>query len=231
MALRGEHKKQMKILSIVQAAEQTFSRKPYNSITVDEIAELAGVTKKTLYSYFPSKLALFVYMFEHYLQKLHTEFLKAIQQESRTEQAFLAMIGILFKYTWENEKFMRFFYAMDLSELNGEIPPELIHGIQLRNRGLIELTVDLIRKGQAEDFIHPDLDPELLVHVISAFNKGILIHTNKETKMNIAAVRPADLMDLFIKLVHQGIFKNPMAAQGSPISGQQEEASACRNSS
>lgn len=43
---------------IIQAAIKVFSRKGYQNSTIDEIAEEAGMSKTTLYTYFKSKLDL-----------------------------------------------------------------------------------------------------------------------------------------------------------------------------
>ena len=222
MTFHAEHKKQRKLLSIVQAAEEIFFEKAYGSITVDEIAQAAGVTKRTLYTYFPSKIALFIHIFEGRLQRLHHRVLEARERESSPDKALLNAARELFQFTWENEKFMRFFWAMDSNEFDGEIPAELIHSLRIWNRGLIDSTVELVRQGQAQGRIKADVDPELFVHLVSAVNKGILIHTNKETKLDIASVRPEDLMNGFIRLTFSEILTDAAAIEELSTDGPQE---------
>jgi len=45
---------------ILTAASKVFAEKGYGEATMDEIAEVAGVAKGTLYSYFPSKRDVYV---------------------------------------------------------------------------------------------------------------------------------------------------------------------------
>ncbi|MEW6262265.1 MAG: TetR/AcrR family transcriptional regulator [Thermodesulfobacteriota bacterium] len=228
MALQAEHKKQQKILAVVQAAEEIFFKKSYNSVTVDEVAQLAGVTKNTLYSYFPSKLSLFIRMFDHYLQELHRLFVEAIEREPRPDHALMGGIVVLYRFTWENEKFMRFFWALNPSEMNGEIPAELIHSVHLWNRGLIEQAIRLVRRGQAQGVINDALDAERMVHLVSAVNKGILIHTSKQAKWSIANVRPSDLMGGFLRLAFNAIFTDQATVTESSVA-EQWEASAWKS--
>ena len=59
---KKEFNKELKRLTILNAAKKLFIEKKYNTITVDEIAKIAGITKRTLYLYYPSKLALFIHV-------------------------------------------------------------------------------------------------------------------------------------------------------------------------
>ena len=45
----------MKQEQIIQAARKLFNKFGYKRVSMDEIAKEAGVTKKTVYSYFASK--------------------------------------------------------------------------------------------------------------------------------------------------------------------------------
>ena len=44
---------------LVQVAAQQFADLPYDAVTMDEVAERAGVSRALLYRYFPTKAALF----------------------------------------------------------------------------------------------------------------------------------------------------------------------------
>ena len=45
---------------ILDAAERVFSTKPYNAVSMQEIANEAGLAKSSIYTYFPAQEALFV---------------------------------------------------------------------------------------------------------------------------------------------------------------------------
>lgn len=51
---------------ILQAAMDLLDKKSYQQVTMDEIAHKAGISKRTLYKYFPSKSLLFVTEFKKY---------------------------------------------------------------------------------------------------------------------------------------------------------------------
>jgi AcrR family transcriptional regulator len=206
MTSKKEYNRRIKQLAIMRAAEETFLKKPSSAITVNEIARKAGVTKRTLYSYFPSKLALFIQMFEDYLQKLHKRILAAGQSELPAYDRFIDIINELFAFNQENQAFMRLFWTLDSDEFDGEIPEELKQGIRIWNRDMIDIAVKIIEEGQHEG-VFAACEPELLVHMMSAFSKGVLIHTNKEAKLNIASVSSENLQKLFMELLTSGFFK------------------------
>ena len=205
MSTKTEYNKRMKQLAIMQAAEETFLQKPYSSTTVDEIAKKAGVTKRTLYSYFPSKLALFVQMFEDYLQKLHKRILSVAQTDLPVYQRFVNILDELFAFNRENEAFMRLFWTLDSDEFDGDLPEELKRSIQFWNRDMIGTAVKVIKEGQRQG-VFVQCDPEMLVHMMSAFCKGIILHTNKEAKLSIADVTQEELQAIFMELLHKGLF-------------------------
>ena len=106
---KKSYNKKLKRLAVEQAAEEIFLEKPYNEISVDEIAKQAGVTKKTLYTYFPSKLALFTNRFEDYLRELYRQLTEALVPSLPYDQILRRGSDILFEFTKKNEKFMLFF--------------------------------------------------------------------------------------------------------------------------
>jgi AcrR family transcriptional regulator len=204
MVHKKEYKKKLKQLSIIEAAKVLFLEKRYNSITVDEIAKLAGLTKKTMYCYFPSKLALYIHIFEDHLQKLQMELSKCLEQDLPTDRLILAAFETFYKFSKKNEKFMLLFWQINSEDFNGDLPEELVNRINFWNKTLINDMLDVIRKAQNEELLI-QYDPVLLVHLFSAMNKGIFVHTNKESKFHIANIQPDDLYNTFVTLIKRGV--------------------------
>ncbi len=218
MNTKKEYNKKLKQLAIIRAAEEIFLNKPYGSITVNEIARNAGVTKRTVYSYYPSKLALFIQMFEDYLQKLHKQILTISHKDLPPDEKILRIMDTQFCFTRDNQSFMRLFWTLDSQEFDGELPQELTQSICLWNRDMIETATKIVKQGQDQGLI-VKCDPELLVHTMSAYVKGIIFHTNKEAKLNIARVEVQGLYELFLQLISKGIFLSPPAQENvsSPV--------------
>lgn len=207
MVNRRTFKKKLKRLSITQAAEEIFLKKRYREITVDEIASHAGVTKRTLYKYFPSKLALYVYMFDDFLQQLHMETSATIKLDLTTNEILSKLIDVLHSFTKKNEKFMHLYWMVDSEEFDGAVPQELVDRVNVLTASLFKMSVAVVKKGQAEGIISNG-DPELLVHLISAINKGIFTHVRKERGFEIADIDPDTLYKILLTILNEGLFKH-----------------------
>jgi AcrR family transcriptional regulator len=185
---------------ITVAAHDLFFERGYRSTTMAEIISAAGVTRRTLYSYFPSKIALYIEMFDHYLARYHQAIVEAARSDLPTRQRLLNLMDSIYRFTRENEKFMRLFWMIDSQEYGDDLPPELTGRIRNWSLANIEEARSLVRAAIEEGCV-VEKDPELMIDLISAMNKGIVTHTHKERKFDIARVDPDALYNRFRDMV------------------------------
>ncbi|MDJ0762898.1 MAG: TetR/AcrR family transcriptional regulator [Myxococcota bacterium] len=57
--------------SILDAAEQAFTRDGYDNASMDRIAEIAGASKRTVYNHFPSKEDLFQAVLDRFMAQAY----------------------------------------------------------------------------------------------------------------------------------------------------------------
>ena len=62
--------------TIINTARKLFTQYGYTRVSMEEIAKEANVTKKTIYSYFKDKSALFQYFIDEELLKIKKEIKK-----------------------------------------------------------------------------------------------------------------------------------------------------------
>lgn len=96
---RGRPKSPDKRQAILSVARQSFTQYPYERVSIDAIAETAGVSKVTIYSHFENKEALFVAAIsdgcEQIFAEVHLSGSKRRSLRSKLHQLgckFLAMI-------------------------------------------------------------------------------------------------------------------------------------------
>jgi AcrR family transcriptional regulator len=194
-------------VKILNAAEKVLLEKGFRLASIDEISDLAGVTKRTIYKYFPSKLSILIYMVDSQLSKLKKELSNVMKNKSSESGSndVEKSLKVLFNFTLENEKFMKLYWMLDSVEFEGEIPEELIAHIDKLTEQTFEINRTLINKTIGENKI-ANTDPNLLMHLLSAINKGIFIHTNKEKRLAIADIKPQELFELLMFILENGLF-------------------------
>ncbi len=205
---RRKLKKQFVRLSIIQSSEELFLEKGYRATTIDEIAERAGVTKKTLYSYFPSKLALYVYMFDNYLEHLSAQISRTAALDLPGGELMTRLFEVLFEFTKKNERFMHLYWMLDTGEFNASVPKELISRVSVLTDLMFRNTLPVIKRAQEEGLVR-EYDPRLLIHLMSAINKGIFTHTHKERRFEIAEIDPDALFGLLNDILGKGLLRGP----------------------
>ena len=94
MAL-SEQKRQRKWNDILRAAEEVFLSDGYLGASMDKIAQRAGVTKQTVYRYFPSKEALFQAALEAQRADADSRFLDELDGEDPRGALTRFAIGFL----------------------------------------------------------------------------------------------------------------------------------------
>jgi TetR/AcrR family transcriptional repressor of mexJK operon len=60
----------IKVVALIEAAERVFLAKGYHSATMDDVAQAAGMSKKTVYQLIKSKAELFMALLDHYQTRL-----------------------------------------------------------------------------------------------------------------------------------------------------------------
>jgi AcrR family transcriptional regulator len=193
---------------ILKSAEKLFLEKQYSSITIEDIVARSGVTKRTLYKYFPSKLALYTSMFDDYLRKLSLEISEAAKISAPAEQLILNILDVAHRFTRKNEKFMRLYWMLDSDEFEGVIPEELLRYVKEHSNNMFNTLVTVFSKARRDGQI-ADVDPMLLAHLVSALNKGIIIHVSKERRFDVARINPDDLANIARVILKGGLFRSP----------------------
>ena len=80
----------MKKEQIIEVARQLFHKYGFKKVSMDEIAKEAGVTKKTIYSYFKSKEELL----EYFIQEEIVNMKKIVEKVEKKNLDFFETINL-----------------------------------------------------------------------------------------------------------------------------------------
>ncbi|MCG8633410.1 MAG: TetR/AcrR family transcriptional regulator [Desulfobacterales bacterium] len=90
-----EKKREQKRQSILRSAQEAFQAGGYAGVSMDLVARNAGMTKQTLYRYYPSKEALYQATLDAAREESRDRFLKELELEDTQEALTRFAIGFL----------------------------------------------------------------------------------------------------------------------------------------
>ena len=127
---------------ILEGALRVFSQKGFHGATVEEVAEVAGVGKGTVYLYFGSKTDLFVSVVEEKLKELQ----EVVMERLRNIEGACAKLSETIELHWEFFNRSREFVKVILSDLSG-LEKELDERTREARTGFIGVLVSIIEEG------------------------------------------------------------------------------------
>ncbi len=182
---------------ILLAAVEVFTCRGYNSARMEEIAEIAGIGKGTLYEYFDSKLHLFNEMiircWEEYSHSVTADRI----QELSFEEIIWGIVKGHFKFSKEKKKLAQILF-WDTEIMN----EELKEWMYIRRKEREKLIKQIVDKAVQEEEIKP-VD-YMLVYIILA---GLIGSVWAFNILDEWEIDPEELADQLTDAVMNGIRK------------------------
>jgi AcrR family transcriptional regulator len=153
---------------IIGAAREQFFVHGFHRVTMDDVANGLGMSKKTIYGHFPSKNALLEAMLLEKFRCIEEE-LEAITAECSTDFAtgLQRLLGCVRRHTEEiRPPFLR--------DIQRETP-ELFKVVQARRRELINRYFSkLLGEGRREGLIRKDIPVHLIIEILLGAVEAII---------------------------------------------------------
>lgn len=154
---------------IIDAARTVFGTKTYDKVSMQEIANAAGIAKSSIYTYFTNQEALFVEAAFRDTQRFISE-LEARLRDKDDSRKLETLITHFLEYNTRNEVYWQMITRFSLY---GEISGESSRKLDVVARRFMDL-LDLVFAGAP-----PAADKRLLSHTLFAALSGILIAFRK----------------------------------------------------
>jgi AcrR family transcriptional regulator len=153
---------------ILAAAREQFFVHGFHSVTMDDVADGLGMSKKTIYGHFPSKNALLEAMLLEKFRCIEEE-LQAITAECSTDFAtgLHRLLACVQRHTQEvRPPFLR--------DIQRETP-ELFKVVQARRRELIDRYFSkLLGEGRREGLIRKDIPVHIIIEILLGAVEAII---------------------------------------------------------
>ena len=96
---------------ILEAARKIFAKKGFRGVTVDQIAEAAGLAKGTLYQYYTSKQEIYLAALRHGVTELMEQTRQKVEAAQGIRLKLEAFIRTRLNYMEENRDFFGVYHA------------------------------------------------------------------------------------------------------------------------
>jgi AcrR family transcriptional regulator len=180
---------------IVAAARRHFFAYGFRAVTMDDLARELGMSKKTLYAHFPSKVALVEAVLLDKVRRVEAD-LKRITFDSSSDfptalQQLLARV----------HKHMEEVQPPFLRDLQREAP-EMFSIVETRRRdNILKYFGKLIGDGQAAGIIREDIATRLIVEILLGAVEAI-INPEKLTELELT---PRDGFSAISTVIFEGV--------------------------
>jgi len=104
--------------NILDCAQHLFYEKGYDAVGVQEIVDVAGISKPTLYYYFKSKSGLLESLLECRLVDVHKNLKEAVERAQDVQQALTNVARVYLTTAAQNKEF--YFMMLTLSHMGKE---------------------------------------------------------------------------------------------------------------
>lgn len=144
---------------ILEQTRKEFLEFGYSGFTMDDISARTGVSKATIYKYFPAKHDLVKKLVEDYLEEEKAKQQKILNSGKGFIESMVDTLSLV-------RERMCFFQRHVLKDLEKNAPDilELIH--RSRDENMPEHTSILLKRGQKEKKVNTSFDPDLVAFVM-----------------------------------------------------------------
>jgi len=164
---------------VIRAARGQFFAHGFRTVSMDDLAAELGMSKKTLYAYFPSKVALVEAVLKDKFREVELDLdLLASECPADVEVALHRLLACMQRHMTEIQPpFVR-----DI----GRETPELFQMVETRRRNLIRCHFGaLFEKGRSAGVIREDIPAHLIIEILLGAVQAIM-NPHKLTELGLA---------------------------------------------
>ncbi|TAM45717.1 MAG: TetR/AcrR family transcriptional regulator [Gammaproteobacteria bacterium] len=155
------------VARILAAAEELFSRRGFDAVSMNDIAEAAGVSKANIFHHFESKNALYLAVVRNACSD-SVERLQQLQHEDGAISGQLAdFAGNHLKNMLEHDQVSRLILREIVGEEGARRAQELAEKVFGQNFAML---VEIVRTGQRRGELRADLDPAMVATLLIGAN-------------------------------------------------------------
>ncbi len=180
---------------IVAAARRNFFANGFRGVTMDDLAQELGMSKKTLYEYFPSKIALVEAAIFDKFRDVDAE-LEQITPECASD--FPGMLHRLLAHIQQQTEEIQPPFMRDIRRE----APEMFRLVESRRRELVHRYLGkVLAEGRVAGIIREDIAAELVIEILLGAVEAIM----NPSKMAELDISPKTGFSAIISVILEGV--------------------------
>ncbi|MGO9309807.1 MAG: TetR/AcrR family transcriptional regulator [Spirochaetia bacterium] len=180
---------------ILDRSRAIFMARGVSALSMDQIASLQGISKKTLYKFFPNKAALTEEAIETRIREVATS-VDRIAADSAL--SFLARLQGIFDIVSRQISELGESFVRDVSYHEPEIWERID---KFRREHVFEIITRLLKEGIREGHIRDDIDGRLVPVLFTSILSSVMT----PAQFVRLPFPPAELFDTFIRILFGGV--------------------------
>lgn len=153
-------KRSAKLQAILDAAKSLFWKHGIRRVTIEEICEVAGVSKMTCYKYFSNKTAIARYLIEDMFESGIKAYKEIYSSNIPYEEKVKKMLDLKMSNAHEMSQEL-------LDDIYKNQDEELFETIESIKKKMIGIYLDDIREAQKAGEIRNDVKPEFMLYFLN----------------------------------------------------------------
>lgn len=206
IAERKEREKQQRKDEIIRAAEKVFFSNGFDHSTMDDIAEMAELSKGTRYLYFKSKEDLHMTVARNAIIQLSTWTSQAAEVEGNAIERLQGMGWSCVEFSHTHPDHMK--AIMTLEEVEPQSISLSTSDVQdmIYNESTVGTVIQVVEQGVREQLIRSDIPAALIAHTLwMSVLSVIRFVSKKEGLMEMLELTPDQIYRSHFELVLNGI--------------------------
>lgn len=183
---------------IIEVATKHFLDYGYKKVTMDEIADALGMSKKTLYQFFSSKYELLNAVADEKVCSINEYINQTLESE---EMNFIQKVHTIIQCVSKEHHQMRPAALLDIQKSVPEIWKKIMD--TQKQQIAIKFT-QLMEMGKQQGYVRTDIPSEIITAVYSS---AILTMLNPEV-YNALNRTPSECFQYAVKIIYEGILTN-----------------------
>jgi len=156
---RKEREKEHRREEILTAAQKVFFTKGLQAATMDEVAEVAELSKGTLYLYYKSKEDLYLAVMMRGMGILYTMFEPIALSQEPTVVKLMKMTEAYYEFFQKHRNYFRMFYFLQYPHFHKQVSDEMLQSCTGENQRVWNLALRVIQQGVEDGDLRSDISP------------------------------------------------------------------------